>query len=275
MHATPPLASPPSCRPKHGLRAIHWGWLAAVAGAHAAGFAALSGLDGEPQQELQPAEAAPISVRLLAPDFRPRPDTGIASPDPHAAPTTHATVPARGKLAPPPAHTRGRRPDALASPPPSAEAPSPSVGQARPETHSPQTHEEPRQPVGHPNGPETPDTSAPANVAGVAQAHTATAAGAGTSFHAPRYDAAYLDNPAPQYPKLSRRRGEEGKVTLRVRVRADGRAEAVEIAHGSGHPRLDDAALATVQSWRFVPARQGETPIDSSLLVPIVFRLDD
>ncbi|NMF97305.1 energy transducer TonB [Aromatoleum toluolicum] len=95
------------------------------------------------------------------------------------------------------------------------------------------------------------------------------------SFHASRYDAAYLDNPAPQYPKLSRRRGEQGKVTLRVRVRADGRAEAVEIAHSSGHPRLDDAALETVRSWRFVPARQGDTPIDSSLLVPIAFRLDD
>lgn len=275
MHATPPTASPPPRRPKHGLRAIHWGWLAAVAGAHAAGLAALSGLGGDAHQVLQPADTAAISIRLLAPDSRPRPDTAIASPDPHEAPATHAVVPARQPSAPPPARTRGRRKEPPAGHPPPAEAPALASGRTTPETHSPQTHEEPRQPGGTPNTPAAPEPPAPASVAGVAPASAATAPGAGTSFHASRYDAAYLDNPAPQYPKLSRRRGEQGKVTLRVRVRADGRAEAVEIAHSSGHPRLDDAALETVRSWRFVPARQGDTPIDSSLLVPIAFRLDD
>lgn len=275
MHATPPTASPPSRRPKHGLRAIHWGWLAAVAGAHAAGLAALSGLGGDAHQVLQPADTAAISIRLLTPDARPRHDTASASPDPHEAPDTHAAVPARQQSAPPPARTRGRRKEPPAGHPPPAEAPALASGRTTPETHSPQTHEEPRQPGGIPNAPAAPEPPAPASVAGVAPASAATAPGAGTSFHASRYDAAYLDNPAPQYPKLSRRRGEQGKVTLRVRVRADGRAEAVEIAHSSGHPRLDDAALETVRSWRFVPARQGDTPIDSSLLVPIAFRLDD
>ncbi|MBD5801687.1 transport protein TonB [Azoarcus sp. Aa7] len=275
MHATPPTASPPSRRPKHGLRAVHWGWLAAVAGAHAAGLAALSGLGGGPHQVPQPAETAAISVRLLAADVRPRPDTAIASPDPHDAPSTHAALSARQQIAPPPARTPGRRKEPPAGHPPPAEAPAPAIGRTTPDTHSPQTHEEPRQPGGHPHAPAAPAPPAPASVAGVAPASAATTPGAGTSFHASRFDAAYLDNPAPQYPKLSRRRGEQGKVTLRVRVRADGRAEAVEIAHSSGHPRLDDAALETVRSWRFVPARQGETPIDSSLLVPIAFRLDD
>lgn len=269
------MASPPPRRPKHGLRAIHWGWLAAVAGAHAAGLVALSGLGGEPHPELQPAEATAISVRLLAADARPRPDAAIASPDPHAAPTTHAAAPAREKSAPPPAHTHGRRTESPAGHPPAAEPPASSVGRVAPDAHAPQPHEEPRQPGGHPTAPAAPEPPAPAGIAAVAPASTPIAPGAGASFHAPRYDAAYLDNPTPQYPKLSRRRGEQGKVTLRVRVRADGRAEAVEIAHSSGHPRLDDAALETVQSWRFVPARQGEAPIESSLLVPIVFRLDD
>lgn len=276
MHATPPTASPPSRRPKLGLRAVHWGWLTVVAGAHAAGLAALSGLGGDAHLVPQPAETTAISVRLLAPaDARPRPDTAIASPDPHDTRATHVAVPARQQLAPPPAQTRGRRKEPPAGHPPPADASAPAVGRTTPETHAPQTHEEPRQPGGHPSPPATPAPPAPASVAGVTPASAATTSGTGVSFHPSRYDAAYLDNPAPQYPKLSRRRGEQGKVTLRVRVRADGRAETAEIAQSSGHPRLDDAALETVRSWRFVPARQGETPIDSSLLVPIVFRLDD
>ena len=74
----------------------------------------------------------------------------------------------------------------------------------------------------------------------------------------PRFDAAYLDNPAPAYPSLARRMGEQGKVLLRVRVNAGGQAEDVQVKTGSGHPRLDEAALSTVKQWRFVPARQGD-----------------
>lgn len=273
MHAPPPTASPPSRHPKQGLRAVHWGWLTAVAGAHAAGLAALSGLGGEPLRNPQLAETAAISVRLLAEDTQPRPGTPLASPDPHAAPVTHLAVPARKMAAPPPAQPRGLRAEFPAAPPPSAALSAAPGGHATPDTHSPQPQEAPRQPGGDPHAPATRDIPAPTGIREAAPAASGTAAG--TPFHAAQYDAAYLDNPAPQYPKLSRRRGEQGKVMLRVRVRADGHAEGVEIAHSSGHPRLDEAARESVQSWRFVPARQGETPIDSSLLVPIVFRLDD
>ncbi|HRQ48425.1 MAG TPA: energy transducer TonB [Rhodocyclaceae bacterium] len=89
-----------------------------------------------------------------------------------------------------------------------------------------------------------------------------------------RYDAAYLRNPAPAYPSASRRRGEEGKVVLRVQVTADGRPDRVEIVQASGHPRLDRAALEAVQRWRFEPAREGNTAVDSWIRVPIVFRLE-
>ncbi|NMG55823.1 energy transducer TonB [Aromatoleum aromaticum] len=89
------------------------------------------------------------------------------------------------------------------------------------------------------------------------------------------FDAAYLHNPAPTYPRSSRRRGDEGKVILRVHVLGDGSADAVEVAESSGHSRLDDAAREAVRNWRFVPAQRGEAPVDSWLRVPIVFRLDD
>ena len=90
-----------------------------------------------------------------------------------------------------------------------------------------------------------------------------------------RFDADYLQNPAPAYPTLSRRQGEEGKVLLMVRVSAQGTAEQVQIKQSSGYSRLDEAALNALRQWRFVPARRGEEPIAASVVVPIVFRLGD
>lgn len=89
-----------------------------------------------------------------------------------------------------------------------------------------------------------------------------------------RFDADYLRNPAPVYPPMSRRRGEEGKVLLAVKVSPDGKAAHVEIRESSGFNRLDEAALRAVQGWRFVPARRGDQPVATSVVVPIIFRLD-
>jgi protein TonB len=91
---------------------------------------------------------------------------------------------------------------------------------------------------------------------------------------APRFDAAYLQNPPPAYPLASRRRGEQGKVLLRVQVSAQGLAEEVRIAESCGFPQLDEAAREAVSKWRFIPARRGDEPIAASVLVPIAFRLD-
>jgi len=89
----------------------------------------------------------------------------------------------------------------------------------------------------------------------------------------PRSDAAYLQNPAPAYPVLSRRAGEQGKVLVRVVVRPDGAPETVELRQSSGAVRLDEAALAAVRKWRFVPARRGDMPVTAAVIVPVVFSL--
>jgi len=90
----------------------------------------------------------------------------------------------------------------------------------------------------------------------------------------PSFNAAYLSNPAPRYPPSSRRAGEQGTVTLRVLVRRDGSPSRVEVEKSSGSSHLDAAALEAVRGWRFVPARQGADPIESWVLVPVVFRLE-
>lgn len=90
----------------------------------------------------------------------------------------------------------------------------------------------------------------------------------------PRFDADYLRNPAPSYPPLARRMGEEGKVLLRVLVSPQGTAEAVEIRTSSGSSRLDESAQKTVRTWKFIPAKKGDLAVQSWVLVPIVFKLE-
>ena len=127
-----------------------------------------------------------------------------------------------------------------------------------------------------PASPTAPSTaSAPSAVSAPAAAPAHPAAVADAAPTAPRFDADYLHNPAPAYPAMARRNGEEGRVQISVRVSAQGRAEQVEVRHSSGYARLDEAALSTVRQWRFVPARRGEEAVAASVLVPIVFRLEN
>lgn len=89
----------------------------------------------------------------------------------------------------------------------------------------------------------------------------------------PRFNANYLDNPAPGYPAVSRRLREEGRVLLRVRVDASGTPSQVTLHQSSGFDRLDVRAAETVRRWKFVPARQGGAPVAAWVIVPIQFSL--
>jgi protein TonB len=89
-----------------------------------------------------------------------------------------------------------------------------------------------------------------------------------------RYDVAALNNPKPLYPLVARRNGAQGRVVLSVQVSASGASSEVLLKHSSGHAVLDDAALQTVRRWHFIPARRGDTPVESWVDVPITFRLE-
>lgn len=94
------------------------------------------------------------------------------------------------------------------------------------------------------------------------------------SYQLPSFNAAYLDNPAPDYPSVSRRLGEQGKVLLRVQVAADGTADSVVLQTSSGSTRLDQSALAAVKKWRFVPAKRGGQAVSASVVVPVSFSIE-
>lgn len=89
----------------------------------------------------------------------------------------------------------------------------------------------------------------------------------------PSASAGYLKNPAPQYPDLAMRRGWEGTVLLRVQVLASGAPGEIQIQKSSGRTQLDEAALAAVKRWSFVPAKQGDVAQVGWVSVPIDFKL--
>lgn len=216
-------------------RGERWLGLSLVIGGH---LAALAGVMSYVPAREAMAETMPIMVTLLSAAPRIEP--------PMPRPATPPMVP-KPRVAPEPI----REPVSQRAPEPTPTAPAPLAAAPVPATPPSLAAVAP-----------TPRIESPA-VAVVAPTITP-----------PRFDAAYLDNPAPSYPSMSRRLREQGKVMLRVLVNPGGAPERVEVRSSSGSERLDHAAEDTVRRWRFVPARQGAEPVPAWVLVPISFNLE-
>ena len=65
--------------------------------------------------------------------------------------------------------------------------------------------------------------------------------------------------------------GRQGRVQVRLLVRADGTVGRVDVLASSGDPELDRAAVVAVSRWRFDPARWGGTQVDSYYVVWVRF----
>ena len=90
----------------------------------------------------------------------------------------------------------------------------------------------------------------------------------------PSSSAEYLHNPKPIYPNASKRRGEQGMVLVSVLIGADGVAQDAKVKTSSGFELLDQAALNTVKSWKYVPGKRGGVPEAMWFNVPINFVLE-
>lgn len=90
----------------------------------------------------------------------------------------------------------------------------------------------------------------------------------------PNFSAEYLHNPAPEYPPTARRRGEQGRVLLRVTVSETGEAAVVSVSQSSGYALLDQSALQAVKNWQFVPARFNNHAVVAEVTVPVRFTLE-
>ena len=78
-------------------------------------------------------------------------------------------------------------------------------------------------------------------------------------------------SPAPAYPEMARAAEVEGVVVVRAMVNKEGRIEKAFVV--SGHPMLDEAALAAVRAWVFTAAMQQHQPVKVWVTIPIRFVL--
>jgi periplasmic protein TonB len=199
----------------------------------------------------------PVMVTLITPEPAPEtPKPEITPPKPLPA----APKPVKKKAEPKP--EKKPVPVPVVQPEPQLVSQAPAPVEAPP-AEPPAPVQEPEQKVTEAPPQPQPVTPPPAPPAPVEEAQV----------EPPSFNADYLDNPAPAYPAISRRLGEQGRVLLRVQVAPGGTARNVVLHKSSGFDRLDRIALETVRRWKFVPARQGDKPVEAWVIVPIQFNL--
>jgi len=84
----------------------------------------------------------------------------------------------------------------------------------------------------------------------------------------------YLEPISLDYPRLSRKLGEAGRVMLHVYIGQDGLPKQVDVAQSSKYGRLDEAALAAVRKARFRPPTVNGVLVEGWAYVPIDFELE-
>lgn len=82
------------------------------------------------------------------------------------------------------------------------------------------------------------------------------------------------DPQPPVYPRLARKRGQEGVVWLDVWLDSRGEQTKLEVYDSSGVGSLDQAAIDAVSQWQFVPKHAAGMTIASRVRIPVHFVLN-
>ncbi len=84
-----------------------------------------------------------------------------------------------------------------------------------------------------------------------------------------------LSRSEPTYPESARNAGQEGTVVVKIRIAESGVPSSVSVSRSSGFSSLDNAAVAAVERWRFIPAKYLENgqALACYTTLPIVFHL--
>lgn len=197
---------------------------------------------------VQMTAAEPLPPEITPPDLPPEPEA-VSLPKPEPP-----------KPQPKPPEPKPDPPKPIPAPPP----PAPKV----PETEVKQV----TAPVLAPSNLK-PDSSKAAD----ALPAPATAASTPSGGSAGRVDAAPqpIRMIKPIYPVGSRKRGEEGSVTVRLEITERGTVSEATIVKSSGFAELDSAARKTCLQARFKPGKLHNRPVQSSASITLDFVLKD
>ena len=207
----------------------------------------------------EPPAAVPPLAALLPPPLPNRtPEATLPPPPPEAPPPPNPAAPEALAEAEP-----------LPVPPPQPPPPPQQQAQPRPQ---PQPQPRPRPaPARPPAQAAAPPAPPPAGALGPVPLTQGGAPVLGAVT--PPGLAEGIRNPDPEYPAASQARGEQGVVTVLLRITPGGSVEEVEVVRSSGYAALDEAAKRAVQRWRFRPAMRDGLAIPGSIRTAIHFRL--
>ncbi|MGH8497574.1 MAG: energy transducer TonB [Methylococcales bacterium] len=215
-----------------------------------------------PSEPIVPAKPRVMDVSLITvPVEKPKAAAPIATQPP--APTPPKKVPQVPKKTPP--APRPRKPTVARAPEPVVAKPAPD---AKPAPAPAPASVAPEKPQASQPTTTTSAVSNPAAASGKKQKKPES-----EPFREARYRPNYRSNPAPAYPRIARKRGWQGTVLLLIQVTPEGHPAKVTVKNTSGHEALDNAAVEAARKWTFIPAKRGDKPVASSVVVPIHFNL--
>lgn len=183
----------------------------------------------------------------------------LLKPDPVAAPAAIQSTPTPPPPKPVPHVTREKpkvQPKPKPTPLPVAEAPSQHAIESA--------------------APATPAPPAPTPPAPAQTAAAATDAKPTMALSAPK-NVSHLDchMVEPDYPTLSRRRGETGTAFVHFVVGLTGKIESIELKKSSGYSRLDDAAVDAMRQSSCKPYLENGEAVRAAYTQPFDFSLHD
>ncbi|MBC7985832.1 MAG: energy transducer TonB [Sphingomonadaceae bacterium] len=79
----------------------------------------------------------------------------------------------------------------------------------------------------------------------------------------------------PTYPSAMRRAGTEGRVTVRVRIGADGRVKEVQLVSATNDHFFEATRRQALSRWRFEPATRDGVRVESWQTQTVVFRMEN
>lgn len=213
----------------------------------------------EPTPEPEPiAEPEPLPEPEPAPEPEPIPEP-LPEPEPEPDPEPEPEPEAITEPPPPPAPEPPPPPKPEPPPPPKREPPPKPKPTPEPPKPRPAPKPQPAKPQPKPAPATAQQAPAGTPPSGKETAAVPKAPSAPVDPDRPRMVSSvdYMGRrPTPEYPRMSQRRGEQGRVIVRVLISPEGTVIDAQIQRSSGHERLDAAALKAVRSARFKPYKE-------------------